>query len=164
MRLSFRLILLSDPVLGDFCSSSLNSQGDVQLLPITTMCKSQCNSSVVHRRRVNTLSHIGCGSVSSGTTFALKYCLSSSSMSARGAPTTTYVPSSMSSRHGSITRHTNQTLCIAARASVSLFFSLLSLYSPLSPAKTDGANYELQLCLRSTLMNIQHGATHPLLK
>ncbi len=38
----------------------------------------------VHKRFVNTLSHIGSGRLSTGTAFALKYCLFSSSMSARG--------------------------------------------------------------------------------
>lgn len=50
--------------------------------PLHFVCKSQ--RLLVHGRLVNTQSRIGCGSLTSGKTFALKYCLSSSSMSALG--------------------------------------------------------------------------------
>lgn len=56
--------------------------GSSALSPFTFVCKSL--RLLVHGRLVNTLLRISSGSLTSGKTFALKYCLSSSSMSAPG--------------------------------------------------------------------------------
>ncbi len=92
----------------------------------------------VHKRFVNTLSHIGSGRLSTGTAFALKYCLFSSSMSACG------LEDNICSLHVHQTRpHQSHDILLSLNAShISAFFTTM---------RTDGANYHC----RDTLTNTQ---------
>lgn len=91
----------------------------------------------VHKRFVNTLSHIGSGRLSSGTAFALKYCLFSYSMSARG------LEDNICSLHVHQTRpHQSYDTLLSLNAShISAFFTT---------TRTDGTNYRR----RDTLTNM----------
>lgn len=90
----------------------------------------------VHKRFVNTLSHIGSGRLSTGTAFALKYCLFSSSMSACG------LEDNICSLHVHQTwpHQSHDTLLGLNASHISAFFAT---------TRTDGANY----CRRDTLTN-----------
>lgn len=137
-----------------FCSQS----GESQLvalcqLPLTLVCKSQ--HLVVHRRLVNMLSCIGCGSLTSGKTFSLKYCLSSSSMSALGLQDNicslhvpkTWQPACALRQLVAQTHHPMVTVFLAAS-----FPSLLLCSLPLnSGTEADGRKLQEQLCLKSAL-------------
>lgn len=119
------------------------------------MCKSQ--RLPVHGRLVNTQSRIGCGSITSGKTFALKYCLSSSSMSALG------LQDNICSLHVPKTWQPVCTLRLLVAqthhhtATVFLTASLHSLPPPNPGAETDGRKLQWQLCLKSTLTNSRPG-------
>lgn len=91
----------------------------------------------VHERFVNTLSHIGSGRLSSGTAFALKYCLFSSSMSARG------LEDNICSLHVHQTRpHQSHDTLLSLNAShISAFFTTM---------RTDGTNYRRRDTLTNT--------------
>lgn len=126
--------------------------------PFAFVCKSP--RSAVHGRPVNTPRRIDCGIFTTGKTFALKYCLSSSSMSALGrrdnicSPRVpkTWQPSAHATHKRTKRAITRLLSSSQLHSPLSLSCLSLSLSFPLfnSRTETDGRKLQWRRCLKST--------------